>query len=61
MYIHTQTSHCSIYTYTQQYQNSVYMKFTIQTTLKWAAQRMHREVIKLVMHNANTGAIYCMD
>ena len=30
------------------------MKFSPQATLKWAAQRMHSEVIRLVMHNANT-------
>ena len=29
------------------------MKFSPQATLKWAAQRMHSKVIRLVMHNAN--------
>ena len=29
------------------------MKFSLQATLKWAAQRMHSKVIRLVMHNAN--------
>ena len=43
-----------MYTYTQQYRNSTYMKLSLQATLKWAAQRMHSKVIKLVMHNANT-------
>ena len=42
-----------MYTYTQQYRNSAYMKFSLQATLKWAAQRMHSKVIRLVMHNAN--------
>ena len=42
-----------MYTYTQQYRNSTYMKFSLQATLKWAAQRMHSKVIRLVMHNTN--------
>ena len=37
--------------------NSTYMKFNPQATLKWAAQRMHSKVIRLVMHNANTLAV----
>ena len=45
-----------MYNCTQQYMNSTYMKFNPQATLKWAAQRMHSKVIKLVMHNANTSA-----
>ena len=28
-----------------------------QATLKWAAQRMHSKVIRLVMHNANTSGL----
>ena len=44
-----------MYTYTQQYRNSTYMKFSLQATLKWAAQRMHSKVIRLIMHNANSG------
>ena len=43
-----------MYIYTQQCRNSAYMKFSLQATLKWAAQRMHSKVIRLVMHNANT-------
>ena len=45
-----------MYTYTQQYRNSAYMKFSLQATLKWAAQCIHSKVIRLVMHNANTQA-----
>ena len=30
------------------------MKFSLQATLKWAAQCMHSKVIRLVMHNAKT-------
>ena len=48
------TSHCSMYIYTQQCRNSTCMKLRLQATLKWAAQRMHSKVIRLVMHNANT-------
>ena len=43
-----------MYIYTQQCRNSTYMKCSLQATLKWAAQRMHSKVIRLVMHNANT-------
>ena len=46
-----------VYLY-QQYRNSTYMKFSLQATLKWAAQRMHSKVIRLVMHNANTSPGY---
>ena len=46
-----------MYSYTRQYMNSTYMKFNPQATLKWAAQRMHSKVIRLVMYNANTGPV----
>ena len=46
-----------MYTYTQQYRNSTYMKFSLRATLKWAAQRMHSKVIRLVMHNGNKGPL----
>ena len=48
-----------MYTYTQQYRNSTYMKFSLQATLKWAAQHMHSKVIRFVMHNANSSGLYC--
>ena len=44
----------NIYAYTQQYRNSVNMNFSIQATHKWATQRMHSKVMRLVMHNANS-------
>ena len=46
-----------MYIYAQQCRNSVYMKFSPQATLKWAAQRMHSKVIRLVMHNTNMQAL----
>ena len=33
---------------------SLFFVQTVQATLKWAAQRMHSKVIRLVMQNANT-------
>ena len=53
VYIHTQHRTAACISYTQQCRNSTYMKFSPQATLKWAAQRMHSKVIRLVMHNAN--------
>ena len=59
-----------MYSYTRQCRNSTYMKFNPQATLKWAAQRMHSKVIRLVMQNANIkttfffmeiyGAVQCL-